>query len=160
MGFIQGVIQGLTLVVGMSIGAGITYKIEHKKVVELHAIIDKIEATGSILQEQNKVKLLEAKAQAQINLNNLDKANESAIKTANGYHDILATTRLHDRNSKVCRDRVSENFSTRTSETNATGSGDLSEELSRLLRDESARADKETLDKNYLLEFVQAGCGI
>jgi hypothetical protein len=160
MGSIQAIIQLLILAIGIFIGGGIAYKIEHRQVVELRIVIDKINATTDVLQEQNRVKLEEIKTQAQINLTNWNEANENAIKTTNAYRDMLYTARLRDPNSKVCRDRVSKGSSTRTSEDNATGTGDLSEELSRLLQNESARADRETLDKNFLLKFIQSGCNI
>lgn len=160
MGSIQAIIQLLILAIGIFIGGGIAYKIEHRQVVELHTVIDKINATTEILQEQSRVKLEEIKYQAQINLTNWNEANENAIKTTNAYRDMLYTTRLHDPNSKIYRDRVSKGSSTRTNKGNATRTGDISEELSRLLQNESARADKETLDKNFLLKFIQSGCNI
>lgn len=157
---VQGVIQLLIGLIGASLGAAVVHKIEYPQIVELRATIAEIDFTSKLLVEQNKAKLAQVKAQAEINLTNWGKANESALQTINTYHTLLANSRLRDPNGKVCRDRVSESSSTGTSQANATGSADLSEELSRLLRNESVRADKEVIEKNYLLEFVQTGCNI
>ncbi len=157
---IQGIIQLLIGLLSASIGAALVHKIEYPQIVELRAELVEIDLTSKLLFTQNEAKLEQAKEQAEVNLTNWDKANEAAINTTNTYHDLLVASRLRDPHSQVCRDRVSESSSTGASEADEVRSTYLSEELTKLLRDESARADKEVAEKNYLLKFVQSGCNI
>jgi hypothetical protein len=91
----------------------------------------------------------------------LDSARETAIATINSYHDQLAASRLRDPNNKSGgTDALSSCSDTGIGKANEPDGADLSEELTRLLLSESARADACAVDKNLLLNFVNSNCGI
>jgi hypothetical protein len=169
MGKIMGLISGSNpyllagiLAIGIAMGGYVTYKIQRGNVMKLELVIS--QANTKALTELAIAKDRVAVAEKQTRQKNeeIDRANEENTKITNSYNEQLADAlRLRDPNYSHNSNSVSGDSNTPINPENGKGEGILSEKLARLLRSETARADKITVDYNTLLEFVKDNnCGI
>jgi len=157
-------IYAATLILGIGIGTGITYKVMRSQVLsmELKIADQKVEAAKILAEETQKVASAE-EAQRILNIN-LDKAHEAYINTSNTY-----SSKLNDAIGKlrVTTSRQSCNSTSTKSDNSAINPANgeefviVSKALLRYLAEESKRADTDGIDKNTLLDFVKRdNCGI
>ena len=148
---------------GLAIGVASTHVYEHREVLKLELAIRNADLQAVEKLQKAKDDVAAADLERINKEKELDKANEQHVQTINYYVDKLAADKLRDPNAsnKSCRNTLPTSGSTGNNTENAGNTNDISEELSRLLRDESYRADRCALDKNYLLTWVvKDNCGI
>lgn len=155
----SGIILAATLIFGA--GYATSWKSSQVQIGALKGAIQAANAMSAKVLSDKQKQVADATSSA-LKLNKeLDSAREKAIETINSYHDQLATSRLRDPNNKSgCTDPLSSGSNTGSGQANAANGADVSEELARLLRTESERADSCAVDKNLLLDFVNGNCGI
>lgn len=127
--------------------------------VELALQRQNAEAEAQLSVAVNRLQVAQAEAIA-IN-NDLDKAHESAIQTANTYHDLLNSSRLRfPAGRKGCSDSVPANSSTQDAKDKAEYI-ELSEGADRFLKELSYRADAVSAYANECFTFVvENNCGV
>ena len=156
----------LYLILGVAISAFssgyfVSHQIDKSELLQVEMALQKqnSEATAQLAVAVTHVQT--AQAEAIIINNNLDKAHESAIQTANTYHDLLNTSRLRVATSgKSCSNTVSANSSTGVAKAE-TGYVELSEGADRFFKDSSYRADAVSAYAKECFTFVvEKNCGI
>jgi len=156
---VGGIILAVTLIFGL--GYASAWKNSQVQIGALNGAIQASNAMSAKVLSDKQKQVTEATLAASKLNNELDSARETAIATINSYHDQLAASRLRDPNNKSGGAyAVPSGSDTGSGKANAADGADLSEELTRLLLAESARADACAVDKNLLLNFVNNNCGI
>jgi hypothetical protein len=156
-----GYLLAAAFVLGMGIGGTAAYKIEHGAVLAQKLAIAEANKKAAAVLAAEKEKVAKATHEAEIANINLDKAHEASIVSINAVRDELnALGRLRDPNSSRCKNTLPSSANPKSDSTDGEDGADISAELERLLRSESARADEAAVGKNVLLDFVNNNCGI
>ncbi|MDD5084233.1 MAG: hypothetical protein PHT88_04900 [Candidatus Moranbacteria bacterium] len=149
------------LLAGFGAGFGLEHTLAEAKVRRLESAIQrqKTEAQSVLKAVVEKVA---QQQQHQLRANQeLEDARTSSIHTINAYHDRLAAVRLR---VPVARrgspGPVSAGPDTAQLHHDDADAADFSAAFARYLTEESFRADRCAVDKNALLQFVRAGCGL
>jgi len=142
-------------------GFGTAYRFYSTKAELLQLSID----TGNTLAGQELKSLqvaLRSSQEKALALNTqLEDAHESDIQTINYYAGQLAAVQLpKPAGHQGCADALPKTKHPPVIAEDATHRTDVPEKLAGFLQAETYRADQAALDKNMLLKFVLANCGV
>lgn len=165
MGYLElAKLAGVFVLVAAIFGGGykVGYNVEHAKVLSMQVAIEKANNEAAEILARQTQKILNAEKKARKLNNELVKTHEKDTKTINDFRDANATLKLRDPNKHKtsCSRTVPTGSGSGSVNADAGDDTELSNELARLLRAETYRADQTAVEKNALLKFVKSNCGI
>lgn len=152
------IILALTL---FSFGSGywVGDSINKAEIAEINAAVSLANMKALDMANQAKNALKNAEIKAETLNKQLEQAHDSETSTINHYHDLLNKLPKRPRD-KGCHDGLPKANRSIIVNDDEADRADIPEKLARLLQSETYRADQAAVDKNALLKFVQAKCGV
>ena len=165
MGYIElAKFAGIFILVATIFGGGykVGYNNEHAKVLSMQLAIERANNESAEILARQTQKIISFESKARELNKELEQTHAKDTKIIDEYRDLNASLRLRDPNGHKasCGSSVPSSAGAGSVAQDAGDSADISEELTRLLRAETYRADQTAIEKNALLRFVKSNCGM
>ncbi|MEY3760055.1 MAG: hypothetical protein RIR39_1546 [Pseudomonadota bacterium] len=143
-------------------GAGYlsAWKIDSLKIARLEISIESANDLSKSTLKEAQASVSAAEQQALISSDNFDKERIKNDELNNNFATTFKSMRLRDPHAIGCRKNTLPKSNSPVPIKDYPESGELSEDLTKLLRSESFRADQMMSYANECYEFVKNNCGV